>query len=87
MVPAGSFDTFRIEGEGWGGRARVNIKLWLVPGLNFAIKSERLAIAQGRYLDADRQELVALRQQAVDSKCGTSAGGLDRTLVIKSNCA
>ncbi|MCK9381617.1 MAG: caspase family protein [Sulfuritalea sp.] len=68
-VPAGDFDTFRIEGEGWNTTmgARLEVKLWLVPGLNFPIKREQIVHGKkGRFKQAERHELVALRQQTVN---------------------
>ncbi|MDP2825325.1 MAG: caspase family protein [Sulfuritalea sp.] len=65
-VPAGSFDTFRIEGTGWNTTqgSRLEVSIWLVPGLNFPIKREQITRGQkGRFRQTERQELVALRQQ------------------------
>ncbi len=86
-VAAGEFDTFRIEGEGWQSRGgwQVN-RLWVVPGLNFAVKAEVKVTGQGGTWRGDRLELVSLRQQTIDTKCATPTGGLQRTLVIQSNC-
>jgi hypothetical protein len=41
-VPAGSFDTFLIEGNGWNTtiNQKLEARLWLVPGVNFAIRRE-----------------------------------------------
>jgi hypothetical protein len=67
-VPAGSFDTFRIEGEGWNttSGSRLELKLWLVPGINFAIRREMVAHGKkGRFKQTERQELVALRQHSL----------------------
>lgn len=64
-VPAGSFDTFRIEGEGWNTRfgSRLEVRLWLVPGLNFAIKRESIGRGKGGgFFRTERHELVSLRQ-------------------------
>ena len=64
-VPAGRFDTFLIEGNGWNitNSARLETKLWLVPGLNFAIRREFVTRNQrGAYRQTERHELVALRQ-------------------------
>jgi hypothetical protein len=87
-VPAGDFDTFRIEGAGWNNQygSQLRAKLWVVPALNFTIKSERIVTFRGRRIDNERQELVTLRQQTVDTKCVPAIGGLHRTLTIKSNC-
>ena len=89
-VPAGSFDTFRIEGEGWNTTFgnRIEVKLWLVPGLNFAIKSESIARGKkGRFKRSERHELVSLLQHTIDSTCATPTGGVKRSHVVKSNCA
>ena len=88
-VPAGRFDAFRIEGNGWDTTFgnRLEVKLWMVPGLNFTIKAERMERDKGaRLYVTERTELVALRQQTIDTKCTTPTGGLHRTLIIKSNC-
>ncbi|MDP1612962.1 MAG: caspase family protein [Sulfuritalea sp.] len=65
-VPAGSFDCFRIEGTGWNltQGQHLEIKLWLVPGINFVIRREQIVRdRKGRLRQTERQELVALRQQ------------------------
>src|SRR5262245_12272706 len=45
-VPAGTFDTFRIDGQGVGrhsrGVSRLEVRVWVVPGLVFSIKREQL---------------------------------------------
>ncbi|MCK9381616.1 MAG: caspase family protein [Sulfuritalea sp.] len=67
-VPAGSFDTFRIEAAGWNTTfgARLEVKLWLVPGIIFPIKSEFVTRTKwGRFGQTERKELVALRQHAI----------------------
>jgi len=67
-VPAGSFDTFLIEGEGWNmtNSARLEARLWLVPGLNFAIRREFVTRnKRGKFAQTERHELVALRQHAI----------------------
>jgi len=66
-VPAGSFDTFRIDGVGWNTtrNARLELSLWLVPGINFPIKREQTTRnKRGRFGQTERQELVALRQHS-----------------------
>ena len=67
-VPAGNFDTFRIEGVGWNmtSSSRLELKLWLVPGINFAIRRELIVHGKkgGRLKQTERQELVALRQHS-----------------------
>ena len=67
-VPAGSFDTFLIEGNGWNmtNSARLETRLWLVPGLNFAIRREFVTRnKRGKFAQTERHELVALRQQVI----------------------
>jgi hypothetical protein len=69
-VPAGSFDTFLIEGKGWNmtNSARIEARLWLVPGLNFAIRREFVTRnKRGHFAQTERHELVALRQQVIGS--------------------
>ena len=89
-VPAGSFDTFRIEGEGWNITvgARLDVKFWLVPGLNFTIRSEFVTKNKfGRFGNTEKKELVSLRQQAIEIACLTPSGGPTRTLAVKGSCA
>lgn len=65
-VPAESFDTFRIEVTGWNltQNQRLEVKLWLVPGISFMIRREQIVRnKKGRSCQTERQELVALRQQ------------------------
>jgi hypothetical protein len=65
-VPAGTFDTFLIEGAGWNTtiNAKLEARLWLVPGINFAIRREQVVRNQrGAFRQTERHELVALRQQ------------------------
>jgi uncharacterized caspase-like protein len=69
-VPAGSFDTFLIEGNGWNTtvNSRLEARLWLVPGVNFAIRREFVVRNQrGGFRQTERHELVALRQQVIGS--------------------
>ena len=65
-VPAGEFDTFRIEGHGWNmtfGNRR-EVKLWLVPGLVFPVRSESITRnRKGQLNQSQRRELVSMRQQ------------------------
>ncbi len=67
VVSAGEFNAFRLEGEGWSASGlRIERINWLVPGLNFAIKQERIARdSRGQFFATDRHELVSLRQQAI----------------------
>lgn len=67
-VPAGVFDAFRIEGQGWNRTFGKHLEttFWLVPGLNFPVKRERVNHnRKGRLKDTERHELVSLRQQAI----------------------
>jgi hypothetical protein len=68
-VPAGTFDAFKIEATGWNKSkgAKLEVTLWLVPGVNFPIKHESLARARkGQLKSTERHELVALRQQVFE---------------------
>jgi hypothetical protein len=88
-VPAGTFDTFRLEAEGWNSTfgTKLDMKIWLVPGLNFTIKSESTARNKwGRFMRTERRELVAVRQQTLQSACLTPGSGLARTLTVKGTC-
>jgi uncharacterized caspase-like protein len=67
-VPAGSFDCFRIDGEGWNttNGAKLEIKLWLVPGFNIPVRRDFVTRNKfGRFGQTERNELVSLRQQAI----------------------
>jgi hypothetical protein len=89
-VPAGTFDTFRIEGEGWNTtvNARLDVKLWLVPGLNFLVKSEFVTKNRfGRFGSTERRELIAVRQHATQSACLNPTNALARNPESKSTCA
>jgi uncharacterized caspase-like protein len=87
-VPAGRFDTFRIEGKGWtSDNNQLDLKLWLVPGLNFDIKREYMYGTRGEsYYRTERNELVSLLQHTIDTECATPGKGPTRNLMIKSNC-
>ena len=65
-VPAGEFDTFRIERKGWN--LTFNNKLsdiaWHIPGVNFPIRRDSTVIGdRGQVKEARRMELVELYQQ------------------------
>jgi len=65
-VPAGSFDTFAVEGVGWNTdkRRQLDVRLWLVPGLNWHVKMEQVRRKMnGRFVRTERFELVSLYQQ------------------------
>ncbi len=64
LVPAGEFETFKIEGHGWNrrfGRRLVNT-LWVIPGLNFTVRQERAQYAGGRIIDSQKLVLVSAKQ-------------------------
>jgi uncharacterized caspase-like protein len=67
-VPAGEFDTFKIEGRGWWRSGSLTeATYWVIPGMNaFYVKREFLSsrpCSAGRcYLRSERHELVAHRQ-------------------------
>ena len=90
-VPAGTFDCFLIVAEGWNRTygSQLNVKLWVVPGLNFTVRREFVTKnSRGNYMDTDRHELVESVQGNVDEKCAARASNTaQRNLVIKSNCA
>lgn len=66
QVPAGSFDTFAVEGSGWNmtkGKA-LEVRLWLVPSLNWYVKMEQVRRNhRGKFKRAERFELVSIYQQ------------------------
>lgn len=69
-VPAGEFDAFRVEGLGWNNTysTRLETTYWLVPGLNFPVKREfTTRRADGKYNNAERYELISLRQNSIGS--------------------
>ena len=75
-IAAGEFDVFRIEGHGWlNKKFQVTRRYWVSPGINFALRYEYLRVGplRGRadYAEADRYELVSLRQQTIDIACAT----------------
>lgn len=63
-VPAGEFDSFRLEGIGYNMTADIQISLvvWVVPGLNFPLRSERIAQPRAARRDTELRELVSCRQ-------------------------
>lgn len=65
-VPAGEFDAFRIEADGWNltNDIKLNETHWLVPGLNFMIKREVMRRRRnGVITHSERTELMELYQQ------------------------
>lgn len=66
-VPAGEFDAFRIDADGWNmtNGNRIEGREWVVPGLNFPVRTEWLVRKQnGQLAVTQRDELVALRQHS-----------------------
>ena len=66
VVPAGTFDAFRIEAQGWNRTSGdlINMTQWLVPGLNFTVKRETtIRNRKGRLKVTERHELISSRQQ------------------------
>ncbi|MFN0298859.1 MAG: caspase domain-containing protein [Burkholderiales bacterium] len=63
-VPAGEFESFKIEGNGWNHRygRRIVQVLWVIPRLNFVIKRERAVYAGGRIVESEREVLVSAKQ-------------------------
>lgn len=70
LVRAGTFDTFLVQGKGFRVRneglglstKRIELDIWLVPGLNFAVRSDtRLRSLMS--FEAEREELVSMHQQ------------------------
>ncbi|MDP2828017.1 MAG: caspase family protein [Sulfuricellaceae bacterium] len=66
----GEFNAFRIEGRGWAGGNKQNMelerRLWVVPGINFFIRVERInRNNKGRLVRTERVDLVYLRQQNI----------------------
>ena len=66
-VPAGTFDAFRVEGEGWGkgfGNVNVKYKYWIAPGIRRPVASEDYRrLATGKVNANERRELTAYSQQ------------------------
>lgn len=65
-VPAGSFDAFRIEAEGFnvGLNAYIKRTIWVAPGVNADIAHETFVrLRNGQVEQNDRQELVAYRRR------------------------
>ncbi len=66
-VPAGEIETFRIEGVGFNSMGgRIEERRWVVPGINFPIRSETLIKKpRGGFGKTQRIELVSLQQKFV----------------------
>lgn len=64
-VPAGTFDTFRIEAKGYNETVRAPMErtIWIAPGINADIVHEtRVRFKSGRWDQNDRRELIELKQ-------------------------
>lgn len=65
VVPAGTFDTFKIEARGFNMQlnARLERNIWVAPGVNGDIAHEIFVrLRNGTIEQNDRQELVSFRQ-------------------------
>ncbi len=63
-VPAGEIETFRIEGWGYVSGAKMEERLWVVPGVNFPIRSESMVRKPfGRFGRTQRFELISMQQK------------------------
>jgi hypothetical protein len=67
----GEFNAFRIEGRGWAGGNKKNTelerRLWIVPGINFFIRVEKInRNDKGHLVRTERVDLVYLRQQSIE---------------------
>ena len=91
-VPAGTFDAFVIEGEGFNRTfgSRIETRAWVVPGLNVAVKRENIGRNRNNfYFRTERLELVEAFQKGSDTRClppAPTSGPASRNLVIRSNC-
>ncbi|HNH17971.1 hypothetical protein, partial [Zoogloea sp.] len=67
--------------------SRLQSKFWLVPSLNFLVRSEVMnRNRRGQFTVTERRELVALRQGGIDTHCAAPGPSGARTLVIRNNC-
>ncbi len=90
----GAFKAFRIEGRGWlkgrSGEIELKRRFWIVPGINFFIRTEminRNKRASGNLLRTDQVDLVYLRQHHRDAACGAATEGGGRSLLIGAGCS
>jgi hypothetical protein len=68
VVPAGTFEAFRIDGDGTSEGHHLKESLWVLPYVNFLVRWDRL-VRHGQHsnpLAAERHELVSLRQAAIE---------------------
>ncbi len=65
-VPAGTFDAFKIEGDGWMRNKGANRKVtyWIAPDQVRAVVAIEVEVYKvgGKYIVTDREELVAFQQ-------------------------
>jgi hypothetical protein len=88
-VPAGTFDTFVMEGQGFSERGgQITTVLWVVPGLNAVVQRERInRNRMGQIRVAEIEYLVEAVQGGVDAQCAAPAKGVaQRNLVIRNSC-
>lgn len=67
-VPAGEIECFLIDGVGQSvggrGQAILETRIWVVPGINFSVKIEKIVRnSHGRYIRTEVSELVSLKQR------------------------
>lgn len=70
-VPAGTFDAFRVEGDGWsngtwavGGSIKLKSTYWISPGIRRTVAGEMFKRhSSGKILNNERRELIAYSQQ------------------------
>lgn len=89
-VPAGRFQAFRIESNGWGndnfGSVAFEGRIWVVPSLNFPLRLENISRRRNQFFRTDRVELVNLSQAHTASSCLVDRA-TTRNLVLKNSCA
>lgn len=77
-VPAGEFMAFKIEARGWANNGRgtleIDLRFWVVPGMNFPVRSESVKKRGNRMIETRVTELVAF-QQTPTGLSGQSASG------------
>ncbi len=67
-VPAGTFEAYKIEGQGWnklavGGSINVQTQYWIAPGIKRAVaREDRRTHSKGKVLASERQELIDYTQ-------------------------
>lgn len=89
-APAGTFRAFVVEGKGWingqGPSRRLELRRWVVPGLNFYVRAERVVKRLGNFVITERQEMVSTIQHVIDIPCSTFTEGKTRSLTIENIC-